>query len=186
MAGNKKTILLFGVSNVGKTTIGENLAQRLGYTFYDLDEEVKKYYDTSLEEFVKMGILNERDKKRGQVLSKIMECSLDKVIAIAPIYYSVNFNKHIPGEGVLAIELQDLPENIFERLVFSDENDVTYKDDEYKNLHRKHYISEIKKDRTYFKRSFSKIKNKFQINNDSVETVVERIIKEYGLMENFD
>ena len=66
------TILIFGVSNVGKTTIGEKLAQRLGYVFYDLDEEVKKYYDTTLEVFVNMGTLNERYKKRGLVISEIM------------------------------------------------------------------------------------------------------------------
>ena len=32
-------ILLFGVSNVGKTTIGTMLAKQLGYSYYDLDEE---------------------------------------------------------------------------------------------------------------------------------------------------
>ncbi|MDW7663015.1 MAG: shikimate kinase [Bacillota bacterium] len=176
------TIFLFGLSNVGKTTIGEKLAQRLGYVFYDLDEEVKKYYDMTLEEFVNTGSLNERDKKRGFVISEIMESSQNKIIAITPIYYSSNFNKHISRKDVLAIELQDLPENIFQRLVFSDENDEIYKDDEYKNLHKKHYISEIKKDQTCYKRSFSKVKNKFHIDNDSVEMVIERIIKEYKLM----
>lgn len=35
-------ILIFGVSNVGKTTTGEILANKLGYKFYDLDDEVKK------------------------------------------------------------------------------------------------------------------------------------------------
>lgn len=35
-------------------------------------------------------------------------------------------------ENVIAIELQDSKEHIFERLVFSDENDNAYKDDEYK------------------------------------------------------
>lgn len=35
-------ILLFGVSNVGKSTIGKMLANRINYHFYDLDEEVKK------------------------------------------------------------------------------------------------------------------------------------------------
>ena len=176
------TILLFGVSNVGKTTIGEKLARRLGYVFYDLDEEVKKYYDTTLEEFVNMGTLNERDKKRGLIISKIMESSLDKIIAVSPVYYASNFNQHISGKDVLAIELQDMPENIFQRLVFSDETDEMYKDEEYKNLHKKYFISEIKKDLTCYKRSFSKVKNKFHINNDSVEMVVERIIKQYNLI----
>lgn len=46
------TIYLFGVSNVGKTTTGELLAEKLGFVFYDLDEEVKKYFNVTLEEFV--------------------------------------------------------------------------------------------------------------------------------------
>lgn len=176
------TILLFGVSNVGKTTIGEKLARRLGYLFYDLDEEVKNYYDTTLEDFVKLGTLNERDKKRGLVIGEIMENLSDKVVAISPIYYASNFNQYISGKDVLAIELQDLPENIFQRLVFSNDNDEIYKDDEYKNLHKKYFISEIKKDITCYKRSFTKVKNKFYMNNDSIEIVLERIIKDYNLM----
>lgn len=51
------TIYLFGVSNVGKTTTGELLAEKLGYVFYDLDEEVKKYFNVTLEEFVNTGTL---------------------------------------------------------------------------------------------------------------------------------
>lgn len=35
-------ILLFGVSNVGKSVSGRLLADLLGYSFYDLDDEVKK------------------------------------------------------------------------------------------------------------------------------------------------
>ena len=58
-------ILLFGVSNVGKTTLGTMLAKRLGYSFYDLDEEVKREFHTTLEEFVHMENLRWRDQKRG-------------------------------------------------------------------------------------------------------------------------
>lgn len=177
------TILLFGVSNVGKTTVGEKLAWRLGYVFYDLDDEVKKYYDTTLEAFVKSGTLNERDKKRGIVIREIMNNPVNKVFAISPIYYSIYFNKYISKEDVLAIELQDFAESIFQRLVFSDENDKIYKDNQYKYLHKRYYISEIKKDITCYKRSFAKVKNKFHMNNDSVEIVLERIIKEYNLMD---
>ena len=35
-------ICLFGVSNVGKTTVGKLLAERLDIKFVDVDEEVKK------------------------------------------------------------------------------------------------------------------------------------------------
>jgi len=54
-------ILLFGVSNIGKSTVGEILAKRLGYTFYDLDDEVKKEYQMTIEEFVNLENLRWRD-----------------------------------------------------------------------------------------------------------------------------
>jgi len=54
-------ILIFGVSNVGKTTIGSILAVNLGYDFFDLDEEVKRYYHTTLEDFVNGETLEIRD-----------------------------------------------------------------------------------------------------------------------------
>ena len=46
-------ILLVGVACVGKTTIGERLAERLDYPFFDLDEEVEKFYGTSIERLQK-------------------------------------------------------------------------------------------------------------------------------------
>lgn len=32
-------ILLFGVTNVGKSTVGALLAEKMNFSFYDLDEE---------------------------------------------------------------------------------------------------------------------------------------------------
>lgn len=42
-------IYLVGVSCVGKTTIGRHLAEYLDYLFYDIDEEVEKYYNKAIE-----------------------------------------------------------------------------------------------------------------------------------------
>lgn len=53
-------ILLFGVSNVGKSTVGK-------------------------EEFVKRGTIQERDKKRGDIIRCLVEDKADKVIAITPM-----------------------------------------------------------------------------------------------------
>ena len=78
-------ILLFGTSNVGKTTIGKLLAERLGYAFYDLDEEVKSRFGMTLEEFVHTGDLRWRDQKRGSIIKKIICLEEDMVFAIAPI-----------------------------------------------------------------------------------------------------
>lgn len=175
-------VLLFGVSNVGKSTTGRCLVEKLGYHYYDLDEEVKLHCHMTLEKFVNTIWPYERDKIRGEVLGNILAKGGNKVIAVTPIYYSRNFSKYLGSGDRLAVELQDTPENIFERLVFSDENDRVYKDDEYRDAHRSHYLSEIKKDITYYKRSFAKIENKFQMNNDSPEVVANRLISRFGLI----
>lgn len=174
-------ILLFGVSNVGKTTVGKLLAEKLGYDFYDLDEEVKKYYSVTLEQFVHTGTLKERDRMRGAVIDRVMEQKGDKVFAISPISYPENFRHHLARPDVLAIDLQDTATHIFQRLVFSDEHDVIYEDEEYKNAHMRYYLSEIRKDIRYYAWSYGDVKNKFRIKNDPPETVVDRIIRKYGL-----
>ena len=42
--------------------------------------------------------------------------------------------------------LIDTPENIFDRLVFSDENDNIYMDDKYKNQRKDYYLNDIQED----------------------------------------
>ena len=46
----------------------------------------------------------------------------------------------------MLIELYDTPENIFSRLVFSDENDEIYTDDNYKNANKDYYMKDIQAD----------------------------------------
>ncbi len=60
-------ILLFGISNVGKSTTGRLLAERLGYRYYDLDEEVKSRCHMTLEKFVHTVWPYERDKIRDEI-----------------------------------------------------------------------------------------------------------------------
>ncbi len=42
-------LFLIGVSCVGKTTIGRRLAELLGVGFFDLDEEIERFFGTSIE-----------------------------------------------------------------------------------------------------------------------------------------
>ncbi|WP_317318110.1 hypothetical protein [Longibaculum muris] len=41
-------------------------------------------------------------------------------------------------QAIIPIDLQDYPEHVFERFVFTDENDVIYRIDEYKNKYKNH------------------------------------------------
>ncbi len=177
-------ILLFGISNVGKTTAGRIIAGKLGYDFYDLDEEVSKHSNMTIEEFVGTVWPYERDKTRGEVIGKLLAIDSNKVIAVTPMYYTIWFSKYLKRDGVLAIELQDEPENIFNRLIFTDENGQVYADSgEYREKHKKHYLREVKKDITYYKKPFSRIENKFWIGNDSPDVIADRLINQYNLAD---
>ena len=155
------------------------------YSFHDLDEEVKKEFRMTLEEFVHIENLRWRDQKRGRIIKKILSKEENMVFVISPISYTDNFGKRITEDNILSIELVDTPANIFDRLVFSDTDDTIYKDDDYKNQCRDYYMSEIKADLEWYGNVYSKIgvKYRFEINNDSPKTAVKRLIKEYGLSE---
>jgi len=170
-------VLLFGITNVGKTTVGKILAEKLNYKFIDLDEEIKLKLKTTLEQFQKdYPFQYERHKIKGGILKEISNEN-DIVIAISPIYFSKNFNYLLKNPDVVSFDLQDSPENIFNRLVFSDEFDNVYEDNEYKNAHKDYYLNDIKKDITYYKRSFNKILNKYNIDGQSPEFVAEELYK---------
>ena len=175
------TILLFGVSNVGKSITGELLAQRLGYDFYDLDEEVKKLYNITLEEFVSKGTLCERDQIRCNLINSLAVQKENKVVAVTPLSYIQTIRPLFSTTDIFCIELVDSVENIFDRLVFSDENDVVYKDDDYKNEHRDHYLSEIKADLEWYGSVYTDIKQQFHISGRTPEEVTEALITEYHL-----
>jgi shikimate kinase len=173
------TILLFGVSNVGKTTAGEKLSQRMGYTFFDLDEVITRKCKTTLEQFIKAHPFPyDRHKLKGEILKElVMNHSENIVVAVSPIYYSRFFNPLLKVNNLIAIELQDSAEHIFQRLVFSDENDVVYKDDAYKEAHKNYYIKDIQSDILFVKRIHMKIEHKYFINNQPVNQVVDGLIE---------
>ena len=76
------------------------------------------------------------------------------VIAITPMSFSQYFKDFLNLDNVLAIELIDSAENLFDRLVFSDENDVIYKD----------------------------IKNKFNVNAMPPDKATSKLIKKFHLL----
>lgn len=176
-------ILLFGVSNVGKTTIGKILADQLNVSFYDLDDEVKVRFGKTLEEFVNTADLRWRDQKRGEIIKEIICHKNDLVIAITPISYTDDFGSKIVDDDILPIELYDTPENIFSRLIFSDKDDKIYIDDKYKNEHKSYYIKEIQADLDWYGKIYNElgIKNQLFVNADPPEKVASRIVAEYGL-----
>ena len=71
----------------------------------------------------------------------------------------------------------------FKKLVFSDEDDNLYVDDDYKNKYKAHYLKEIQADLDWYGKVYSQIgiKNKLFMDNEPPEKVVDRLITEYDL-----
>lgn len=171
-------VLLFGISNVGKTVTGRMLADKLQYSFFDLDEEIKRSLQTTLEKFMKdYPFQRERYIIKGRILKALVQQYKDNiVIAVSPIYHARNFNSLLSMKEVIAIELQDSAEHIFQRLVFSDEFDNVYEDNEYKERHRDYYLRDIQEDINYARTPFEKIQIKYFIDNRTVTQVVEDLL----------
>ena len=176
-----KNICLFGVSNVGKSTIGELPAKRAGYDFYDLDEEVRKDVQMSQTEFKDSFTLEERDEKRIEVLDSLFRKAGNKVIAVTPITYRMDALTVFAQAGVHGIELTDSPEHIFDRLIFTDENDAAYTDDEYKNRYKDHCLKMIREDLEYYGNGvFCLAEGLYDMNGEAPEEVVNGILREFG------
>lgn len=73
-------IALYGFMGVGKTTVGKLLAERLGYTFIDMDDEIEKTAGMSVSEiFTRLGepsfrqmeskLIEELSRKDGYVIA---------------------------------------------------------------------------------------------------------------------
>ncbi len=170
-------ILLFGISNVGKSTIGKMLSKKLKYNFDDLDDEIKRQYGRIDDFMNKYPFAYERHKKKGLILKELLEKYDDNVvIAVSPINYLRFFRKLIENENILAIEILDKPEYILKRLVYADENDKVYPIEINSQKERQYYLMEIKKDITFYKRVYSKIKNKFDINGRTKKEFAQDLV----------
>lgn len=171
-------ILLFGITNVGKTTIGKMLSHGLKYDYDDLDDEIKRRYKSIINFQKEYPYDYDRHKIRGEILLDIINKYEDNVvIAVSPIFYEEFFIKAIKQPNVLAIELQDTPECILDRLQYSDENDNVFPLIMNTKAEKNYYLKEIKADIRYYKKAYEKIENKFDMQGETKEDVVKRLLK---------
>ena len=171
-------ILLFGITNVGKSTIGKVLSKELNYDYDDIDDEIKRKYkkiDAFQEKFPND---YDRHKKRGEILLDIINKYQDNVvIAVSSIFYEEFLTSALNQPKVIAIELQDEPENILERLVYADEDDNIYPLLIKNKAERSYYLKDIKADIRYFKKAYKKIENKFDMQGETIKEVTKRLIE---------
>lgn len=177
-------LYLVGVSCVGKTTFGKMLADKIGFTFFDLDDEIQKYYNKPIEriqdEFLTM---NGYREKASVVLDHLLSevTGTNTVIAGTPsglmFSYLRIYKKHKAKINLLSIHIKDSPVNILNRLTFYDEDSepIIVEMDEFKEIR---YLQNIKEDYNYFKKSYARADLEVNIEDIPLKNLPDVIINE--------
>lgn len=164
-------LLIWGVSNVGKTTIGRELSKRLNCKFYDIDDEIIKIYG-SIDNFQEIypncyDRFDEKEEIMWDIINKEKE---DFIMVVSPIF-SISVVANLLSTNTTSIEIIDTPEAIYDRLIFDGDDAL-----EYKEKHKEYYMSEIKWDQTASYDLFANI-HKVNINNHNIKDSVDIVYK---------
>ena len=147
-------VSLVGVSCVGTTTAGRLLADRRGWPFFDLDEEIERHFGVSIERLQVRFLTGYSYRKEcAVVLERIATANLDCVIALPPSGLRDAFLRVIRRVPCVTVAVHDTPENILERITFYD-IDSRPIDKHLTDEERALQLKEIKADISYFKRSY--------------------------------
>jgi len=174
-------IYLVGISCVGKTTIGRMLAEKIGFTFYDLDDEVESYYEAPIEVIQKECFsMNGFRAKASVVLDSLFNQEGNLVVAGTPSglrnSYLRVYKKYKKVKEIYSVHLVDTPENILKRVVFFDEDSNPMEIELTESLKKK-YLIKIRGDFNYFKKSLERATIQVNIENIRIELIPDLIIE---------
>jgi shikimate kinase len=130
------------------------LADRRGWPFFDLDEEIERHFGLSIER-LQARFLTGYDYRKdcGVVLERIATANPDCVIALPPSGLRDAFLRVVRRVPGVTVAVRDAPENILERITFYD-IDSRRIEKHLTGEERILYLKEIKADISYFKRSY--------------------------------
>jgi shikimate kinase len=150
-------IFLTGVSCVGKTTIGAQLAGLLQCRFFDLDAEIERFFETSIERLRNRYLMSHDFRlAASQALKYVLsrEDSSDCVIALPPSGLLGGYWKVVKGtRDATIVVLRDTPQNILNRITFYD-IDSRPLQKHLTDRERALYLREIASDIAYFNTSY--------------------------------
>ena len=170
-------IFLTGVGCVGKTTIGKILGELLGVRFFDLDNEIERFFETSIERLQNRFLTihsfrNEAAKALVHLLNRPE--SRDCVIALPPSGLMGGYLRAIKKTNGITAVVTDKPENILDRIRFFDIDSRPIK----KKLtprEKKLYLREIRKDITYFRTSYQRANLEVDISGLDAEQAARKV-----------
>ncbi len=171
------TVLITGVSCVGKTTVGQVLAEDLGIPFEDLDQAVERHLGAPISRLQqRYGTMDLYREAAAGVLASLLRSFGGRraVIALPPSGLMGPFWRQIKGRRVVTIVLDDTAGNILGRIRFYDDDSRPIE----KSLtarERTLYRRVIREDLTYFNRSYRKADARVAISGCSVVEAANRV-----------
>ena len=176
-------ILLFGINNIDRKGISEALGKKFRIPYFDVEEEIIKKYK-SLEKFIAIGEIEERDAKREEIIDEILFEEENCVIAVSPISTRGCFEKYVNDKSILAIDLYDSIEHLYENVAIDDEDDNNNMLDlmEFKERYYNYHLHAIRADIEEFEKTYEIIKNKYNVDGKSPNECAQEIIEKYKII----
>lgn len=172
-------IFITGVGCIGKTTIGKKIAELMESQFFDFDKEIENYFETSIEKLQNkfLTIHSFRDEAAKALTHIISQPkSENSVIALPPSGLMSGYWRVVKKTRGIKIALTDEPENILGKITFYDIDSNPVK----KNLseqEKRLYLKEIKKDITYFRKTFVRADSQVNICGLNVIDAATKVIE---------
>lgn len=165
--------------------IGKKMGELLGVRFFDLDNEIESFFETSIERlqnrFLTMhSFRNEAAKALVHLLNRPE--SQDCVIALPPSGLMGGYLRAIKKANGITAVVTDKPENILERIRFYD-TDSRPIEKKLTTNEKKLYLKEVKKDSTYFRQSYQRANLQVDISGldqDQAARKVKDAVKEFA------
>jgi shikimate kinase len=153
------------------------VAELLGVKFFDLDHEIETFFGTSIERLQKMfRTIHSYRKEGARALVHLLNRpdSRDSVIALPPSGLMGGYLEVLKKSSGITVALNDKPENILARITFYDidskpiEKELT--------AHEKHlHLREIKKDITYFRKTYERADLHVDISGLDIEQATGKV-----------
>lgn len=178
-------IFLVGVSCVGKTTIGEQLASLLGLQFFDLDHEIERFFGTSIERLQSRFLtMHSYRKEASKALIDLLSRSdtRDCVIALPPSGLMGGYLQAVKKTDGITVVLIDKAENILARIIFYDNNSRPL-ERKLMPKEKRHYLREIKKDITYFRPGYERADLQVDISGLDARAAAKKIKDAVGRLQ---
>jgi len=143
---------------VGKTVVGKKLAQLLGVRFFDLDQEMERFFGTSIQRLQSRFLTMQSYRiEAAKALVQLLNHpdSRNSVIALPPSGLMGGYLAVMKKTDGTRIALDDEPENILESITFYDLDSKPI-ERHLTSDEKRLYLREIKKDITYFGKSYER------------------------------